>query len=196
MSYANNTMSWLNTVLSIEKVFRDLFEPNLPLYRFSFPGDTGKQRSLVHDKALFINTVQGDIDRFQDTYVTIWLAERHQQQNYIPSYNLKGVWLQEQATVIQEFLNRGDASKAYLFPLYDYKRNIPQGIYDQFLIDGDTSAIEQYLTGTPPVIGDTGFVVRAGSTSPQLDSNVNPMTLEWTTVWQHYNRTAWSAQRG
>lgn len=188
-------MSWLNVMLSIEKVFRDLFS-DLPLYRCVYPGDVGKQRSLVSDKALFIHSVQGDINRFQDTYVTIWLAETHSQQNYIPSYNLKGVWLQEQASVVQEILNKGDESKAYLFPIYDYKRKIPPGNYTQFLIDGDTTGIEVYLTGTPPVIPDTGFVVRAGSTSPQLDVDSNPMVLEWTTVWQHYNRTAWCAQRG
>jgi hypothetical protein len=194
-----STTSWLNISLSIEQIFATLL-PDMPRFRFGLPEDEGERRSLVHETngALFFNLVQGDIDRWQDTYCTLWLCQRQEgvgNRIYTPLKNYKGLWLQEQVANVQAALNEGGAAYCHLFPLYDYQRMIPAPLYSQFLTNGDTTPIEPYLL-TPNVIPNTGFVVRAGHSNPAFIFDRDPMVVEWTVVFQHWSYDVWCGQKG
>jgi hypothetical protein len=192
----NSTTSWINIVLSIEMIFRNLL-PNIPIYRFALPGDVAKQRALIASKALFFSLVQGEIDRFQDTYCTLWLCEAHSpQKQYLPEGNLQAIWLQEQATILQQALDTGDENSNHFFPLYDYQSLIPFSVYQTFLQDGDTTNISSWLQLQPQQIRSTGFVVRAGHAKPAMVSDKNPAILEWTVVFQHWSPDVYSGMRG
>jgi len=188
--------SWINIVLSIEKIFRDLY-PDIEVYRFALPPTIEEQRALVEDFAIFLQLVAGPPDRVQDTYCTVWLCEKvTPQQKYLPQENYVGIWLQEQALRLQKTLDDGDPDHAHLWPLYDYKTLLPSPTYDTFLEDGGTTDFSTYINQVPPMSEQSGFVVRAGSTTPSLIVEQNPMYVEWTLVFQHCNPDVYGGMRG
>jgi len=191
----NSTISALNIMLSIEKLFRDLF-PDIPIFRFGLPVTKAEQLNFVETRALFLNLTLGNIDRKQDTYCTLWLAERSITMQYLPFQNYRGLWLQEMGTKIQTLLNKGDENFLHLFPLYDYQASIPDTLYNTFLDDGDTTPLEVYLARTPQQIPNTGFFVRAGHNNPKFEMSKNPAFLELTCVFQHWSPDVYCEQRG
>jgi hypothetical protein len=190
------TSSWLNIALSLEKIFRDAL-PSMPVYRFGLPSEVSEQRALIDDHALFLQIVEGELMRFQDTYCTLWLCEICTPQvKFLPERNYKSIWLQEMALTLQRSLDRGNPGYAHLFPLYDYRALLSDADYTGFLTTGDTTAFDALMTQTPPIVTHTGFVVRAGSVKPTLTVTQNPMYLEWTVVFQHCNPDAYQGMRG
>jgi len=190
------TSSWLNIVLSIEKIFRDQF-PSIPLYRFGLPADGAEQRALFDDKALFLNLTAGHHDRFQDTYCTAWLCEIvTPQRKYTPQANYRAVWLQHQMGRIQALLDTGNPDTAHFWPLHDYQSRLPASVYAAFLADGTTDGFDAAFATVPPILPETGFVVRAGSSLPEMVVTENPVYIEWTCVFQHWNPDAYHGLRG
>lgn len=192
----NSTTSWINIVLSIEQIFRKLL-PNIPVYRFALPGTVAEQRALVEDKALFFILKQGKIDRIQHTFCTLWLCEIHSpQQLYLPEQNLRGLWLQQEAGLLQHALDTGDENSNHFFPLYDYESLIPFSIYQTFRQDGDTTNISSWLQLQPQQIQGTGFVVLGGHAEPSWIEDEDPMKFEMTIVWQHFSPDVYCGMRG
>ena len=193
------TNSWLNISCSIEKLLREWMQavsPSTQIYRRRVPGDVAEQRALVGTgTAFFFQIDPGDIDQVQDTYCKLCLCERQTQQAYTPSQNLKGIWTHQMYGALSLYLNHGDPAYARWFPLYDYQTLIDP-TYVEFLQTNNPALLNQVFTLTPLPIQGTGFVVRAGHSTPKLIFNEDPLKVEWTVTFQHWNPDVYCAQRG
>ena len=192
------THEWLNIRYSLEKIFTDFLAqtaPALPFYRFAPPAEPEHQRALVTDRALFAQFVEGDLNRNQDTYGTIYLLRAWDKSKYLPPF-AADTWLQAFAGKLMAYLDVANAATQHLFPLYNVVGMLPAGAYEAMLSSGDTSEIAANLPDAPAVVPHTGFFMRGGHAQPTLKLNQNPMLWEMPVVFQHYNYEAWQGTRG
>lgn len=192
------TNNWLNIRYSLEKIFTDFLEetaPTLPFYRFAPPEKPEEQRALVSDRALFVQLVEGDLNRNQDTFGTVYLLKVWDKSKYLPT-SAADMWLQAMSSHLMTYLDRGDPTQENLFPLYDVVSALPVGAYEAMLASGDMTEVLSNMPTLPRILPHTGFFMRGGHTTPKINVNQNPMVWEMPVIFQHYNYDVWQGTRG